>query len=243
MNETKTNFWVTTAGGYVITAICYAVIWGLSLSLASSSQNLGALVGLVCAFFGWRALNRIQPAMFVWMPLVGWIIYFFVKLCLSILLGEFLAPYYIGKKISAYIQTVMPEEVSVSHKTDFNATKEISAGNHGAALTTGCKVWFWLIFICNILTILLYIGTIAMSTVAVSIGICMIVLCAIHTAGIALLLFLNKKFGFYLVITGAVFSMIANIWMGTSAVYAIVMAAISPCITFYFISKNKEIIQ
>ena len=71
----------------------------------------------------------------------------------------------------------------------------------------------------------------------------MIVLCAIHTAGIALLLFLNKKFGFYLVITGAVFSMIANIWMGTSAVYAIVMAAISPCITFYFISKNKEIIQ
>lgn len=41
---------------------------------------------------GWRFLNKITPAMFIWMPLVGWLIYFSVKLVLSYFIGLIALP-------------------------------------------------------------------------------------------------------------------------------------------------------
>ena len=37
--------------------------------------------------YGWALLNKITPNIFLWMPIVGWIIYFFVKLLLAYLIG------------------------------------------------------------------------------------------------------------------------------------------------------------
>lgn len=37
--------------------------------------------------YGWSLLTRITPAMFIWMPLIGWVIYFFIKLFLSYAIG------------------------------------------------------------------------------------------------------------------------------------------------------------
>ena len=55
------------------------------------------LIYLIFAFFGWRALNKIQPAMFVWIPLIGWVIYFCVKFILSAIVGVFVTPVVIFK--------------------------------------------------------------------------------------------------------------------------------------------------
>lgn len=37
--------------------------------------------------YGWAVLNKITPSLFVWMPLVGWVIYFFIKTTISYFIG------------------------------------------------------------------------------------------------------------------------------------------------------------
>ena len=64
-----------------------------------SLKTFDAFIYIVFAYFGWKMLNRIQPAMFIWMPLIGWAIYFAVKFILSALIGAFVAPVVIAKKI------------------------------------------------------------------------------------------------------------------------------------------------
>jgi hypothetical protein len=38
---------------------------------------------------GWKSLNKITPNIFIWLPLIGWVIYFIVKICLSFFVGIF----------------------------------------------------------------------------------------------------------------------------------------------------------
>ena len=40
-----------------------------------------------CVPFGWYALNRITPNIFLVLPLVGWVVYFVIKFMLSALIG------------------------------------------------------------------------------------------------------------------------------------------------------------
>ena len=54
-------------------------------------------IGFACVPFGWHALNSITPKMFLWLPLVGWLLYFFLKLCISIVVGWVAAPVQISK--------------------------------------------------------------------------------------------------------------------------------------------------
>lgn len=69
--------------------LVFALVVGITTALAQFN--------LIFAFFGWRALNKIQPAMFVWMPLIGWVIYFYVKFILSAIVGVFVTPVVIFK--------------------------------------------------------------------------------------------------------------------------------------------------
>lgn len=41
---------------------------------------------------GWQTLNRITPRMFLFLPLVGWLIYFSLKLFLSVYVGLVMLP-------------------------------------------------------------------------------------------------------------------------------------------------------
>lgn len=59
---------------------------------------------------GWRFLNRITPSMFLWMPLVGWIIYFFIKLTLSYFIGLFVLPVTLIRNIKAITDAKKVEE-------------------------------------------------------------------------------------------------------------------------------------
>lgn len=92
--EYKTNFFKTTAGQVVIITICYAV----TLSIVLLPATLGAVIALMCVYFGWKALDRIQPVYFLWLPIIGWIIYFIVKVIISYMIGLFVAPFKIGNK-------------------------------------------------------------------------------------------------------------------------------------------------
>lgn len=42
--------------------------------------------------YGWAWLNKITPKIFLWLPIVGWVIYFFVKLILSYIVGMVALP-------------------------------------------------------------------------------------------------------------------------------------------------------
>ena len=102
------EFWKSDMGRFLITAVCCVAIWGLLLALFMTRTDFGVIaVALVFSYFGWKALSMIQPAMFVWMPIGGWIIYFCVKFLISFVIGIFVAPFVLGRKLSAYIQSLI----------------------------------------------------------------------------------------------------------------------------------------
>lgn len=41
---------------------------------------------------GWKTLNRITPNIFLFLPIVGWLIFFMAKFLLSIIVGVFMLP-------------------------------------------------------------------------------------------------------------------------------------------------------
>ena len=41
---------------------------------------------------GWKALNRITPNIFLFLPIIGWVVYFVLKIFLSGVIGVFLLP-------------------------------------------------------------------------------------------------------------------------------------------------------
>lgn len=43
--------------------------------------------------FGWSALNKITPEIFLFLPLIGWVFYFIIKMFLSVFIGIFACPY------------------------------------------------------------------------------------------------------------------------------------------------------
>lgn len=50
--------------------------------------------------YGWAFLTSITPKMFIWMPLVGWLIYFAVKFILAYIVGIVALPIKLYKWIS-----------------------------------------------------------------------------------------------------------------------------------------------
>ncbi len=97
------NFLASNAGYYAISFVIAIIIWGIAVALWTSQGELALIVILAGAVFGWKALNSIQPAMFIWMSWAGWIIYFCVKFILSAVIGLFVAPFKIGKLIAGAI--------------------------------------------------------------------------------------------------------------------------------------------
>ena len=48
---------------------------------------------VACVPYGWRVLNMITPSFFVWMPWIGWLIYFIVKVAVAAFVGVFAMAY------------------------------------------------------------------------------------------------------------------------------------------------------
>ena len=65
----------------------------------SQGGNIVFALGLAGVPWGWSALNRITPNIFLIMPIIGWVIYFIIKFALSMCIGIFVLPYQIFKII------------------------------------------------------------------------------------------------------------------------------------------------
>lgn len=91
------TFMSSGMGCFMICAITLSAFLGIICGLGTISPEATAIPCIICIFFGWRALNAIQPEMFLWMSLFGWLIYFLIKAMLSLFIGVFVAPIKIGK--------------------------------------------------------------------------------------------------------------------------------------------------
>lgn len=52
--------------------------------------------------WGWSVLNRITPNFFLFLPFIGWVLYFIFKLAIAMFIGEFVLPYKIYTFIRDY---------------------------------------------------------------------------------------------------------------------------------------------
>lgn len=68
---------------------------GMNLFIAILGCPIGGIFAL--SLFGipagWKALDKITPSIFLILPLIGWVIYFIIKLVLSMLFAAFILPY------------------------------------------------------------------------------------------------------------------------------------------------------
>ena len=119
-NENKPNaangeqgfkgFLASSVGRIALTVVFAVVIYGLLFAVtASNNEYLALVIIVICGYFGWKALARIQPSMFLWMSIAGWIVYFIIKAVMSALIGVFIAPFVIGKKLSDTVASSLSE--------------------------------------------------------------------------------------------------------------------------------------
>lgn len=77
----------------------FAIVFVLCLSAPGTPFFVALLVaGTPC---GWRALSSMQPRMFLFLPIIGWLIYFGIKLFLSYWIGYIAMPMQIVKAFRA----------------------------------------------------------------------------------------------------------------------------------------------
>lgn len=94
------DFLNTSYGRLLFIVVFYIIVFALIFLLIQSGNNFITLtIMLMCTFFGWISLNRIQPTVFLWVSVLGWIIYIIIKLSLAYIIGVFVAPYIISKKV------------------------------------------------------------------------------------------------------------------------------------------------
>lgn len=106
MNGLK-RFLCSSIGKVLLIIILYCTIFGCLSIVASieGTEIIGGIVAIICAVFGWKALDKIQPRIFLFMPIIGWVIYVAVKGTLSVFIGLFVAPFIISKKLTEIIQS------------------------------------------------------------------------------------------------------------------------------------------
>lgn len=102
-------------------------------------------------------------------------------------------------------------------------------------MTKGLKIWLWIILVLNGFAILSNIITI----LATPIAIIYVALNVVVIVGIILLLFQQKKMGFYLYAGCAVVSLILNVTLlNANIIKSILLAIIAPGITYLLMRKN-----
>lgn len=112
-------------------------------------------------------------------------------------------------------------------------------------LNSGAKVWLWIIFVLNIVSVALTaVGLpgvmLLFDLKTLLVSILGVVLSVIVIVGIGILLFRQKKIGFYLICTCAVAGLIVNIIIGNGIIWSAISAVVSPLITYLFLKSQWE---
>lgn len=100
----------------------------------------------------------------------------------------------------------------------------------------GCKIWLWFLMIGNGFSILLGLSVISYSNFA---GGFVILAALVQMLGIGLMLFKQKKEGFYVQCGVVIVGTLVNIINGINIIFALVSAIVSPAITYYLIFKKN----
>ncbi len=109
-NKVK-EFFTSTLGRVTVTVVSAIIIYGiLMMALSANSEVIFIITFLICGYFGWNALSRITPNIFLVMSLSKWAIYFLIKGLLAVCVGAFVAPFQIGKMISNKLSETMSVE-------------------------------------------------------------------------------------------------------------------------------------
>lgn len=102
------DFLISPTGRIVITIAGMILIYGIiMMALGSDSSFVLGVTLLICTIFGWKALNKITPRLFIWMSITGWLIYFLIKGLLAVIIGVFVAPFQISKVLAEYINGIL----------------------------------------------------------------------------------------------------------------------------------------
>ena len=105
MKEKVLKFICTKSGKFGLTIALYGIVFAvMALLIGLDLLPVTLLFTLAFSIGGWKALNRIQPSMFLVMSWMGWLFYFLIKFFLSLLIGMFVTPYVVSKKIAGTIQ-------------------------------------------------------------------------------------------------------------------------------------------
>mgnify|MGYP004468993991 CR=1 FL=1 len=105
-------------------------------------------------------------------------------------------------------------------------------------ITKGCKIWLWILIIGSGITAL---GGIWGLSYSVSAGVFSIVMGILQFSGTFLLLFKQRKEGFYLLCIMAIINFVYNIAvLKINIVFAICSLIAMPAITYFFINKGKK---
>lgn len=94
------RFFASTGGKWVIIGISMLVIYGL-MFLGVEFHWTWATIAIAAftGYFGWQVLARMNLNFILVLPIVGWIIFYAIKGALALIIGWFVAPFCIAKKI------------------------------------------------------------------------------------------------------------------------------------------------
>lgn len=97
---------VTSAILFVVTAVVFSIA-----SIQSGDGARGILLGLALGYVvaaipqGWVALSKITPNIFLFLPIMGWVIYFMIKLTFAWPVGAVMLPVNVFRQCKALIET------------------------------------------------------------------------------------------------------------------------------------------
>lgn len=101
------EFLCSGAGRLAMIILFYALILGLFTMLMTLFENSTVVIlafVVMFAYFGWKALNKINLNVILIMPIGKWVFYYVIKGLLSLFIGVFVAPFVLAKKIANEIQ-------------------------------------------------------------------------------------------------------------------------------------------
>lgn len=88
---------------FIVCALLFTI--GYNLEIFGSDEFMGGYM-LMCAYGGWKAINQFAPVIFVWLDMRSVLIFFLLKLAISMFIGFFLTPVYLVYCLVQIIRTI-----------------------------------------------------------------------------------------------------------------------------------------
>lgn len=89
----------------VVCLILYII--GYHLEIMGPDRAFDAYM-LMCAYAGWKFINRFCPSVFMWFSLRAMFMYYLFKLGISMFIGFFATPFYIAYCVYKLVRTFVP---------------------------------------------------------------------------------------------------------------------------------------